>query len=111
MEIFKHYSWPGNFRELRNIIRRATLLAQGNIISINVLPSELMFENLTHTSSKSMAGSTDLKAIAERTEKEMILKTLESVNYNKSKAALLLNIDRKTLYNKIKQYNIRLGSE
>ncbi|HET8963899.1 MAG TPA: sigma-54 dependent transcriptional regulator, partial [Chitinophagales bacterium] len=111
MEIFKHYSWPGNFRELRNIIRRATLLAQGNIIPINVLPSELMFENLTNSSSKSMAGSTDLKAIAERTEKEMILKTLESVNYNKSKAALLLNIDRKTLYNKIKQYNIRLGAE
>lgn len=111
MEIFKHYSWPGNFRELRNIIRRATLLAQGNIIPISVLPSELMFENLTHSSSKSMAGSTDLKAIAERTEREMILKTLESVNYNKSKAALLLNIDRKTLYNKIKQYNIRLGAE
>lgn len=108
IEIFKRYSWPGNFRELRNIIRRANLLTRGNVIPIGVLPSEIMHETAPPIPAKSTAVNTDLKAIAERTEKEMILKTLESVNYNKSKAALLLNIDRKTLYNKIKLYNIHL---
>lgn len=109
MHIFKKYSWPGNFRELRNVIRRAALLSQNEIIQTSVLPLEIVEEKIKPEIPIEQQAPADLKSMAERTEKEMILKTLEKVNYNKSKAALILKIDRKTLYNKLKQYNINIS--
>ncbi len=106
------YSWPGNLRELKNVIKRAVLLSKTDIITPQVLPPEVFDFKKETESVGADAGSqvklsdTDLKSINERTEKEMIIKILEKVRYNKSKAARLLNIDRKTLYNKLKLYNI-----
>ncbi|MEJ8803760.1 sigma-54-dependent transcriptional regulator [Pontibacter sp. H249] len=111
-EVLLHYRWPGNLRELKNVIKRAVLLTKGNTISLQVLPPEVVNykpEPVINTESIRMAAGqseTNLKSITERNEREMILKTLEQVRYNKSKAARLLNIDRKTLYNKLRQYNI-----
>ena len=113
--IFKKYSWPGNLRELRNVVRRAVLLTSGSLVKKETLPHEIVFEkredtsvnNLNHQPIEQQPG--DLKSLAEKTEKEMIINTLIKVNYNKSKAATILKIDRKTLYNKMKLYKILTG--
>jgi two-component system, NtrC family, response regulator HydG len=122
--IFRNYVWYGNLRELKNVIKRATLLSDGEEIEPSSLPFEisnfekLQFEkqpepsstNTIPTTVSEIAESprnlseTTLKGASIDAEYEMILKALKKVNFNKSKAAKLLNIDRKTLYNKMKQY-------
>jgi two-component system response regulator HydG len=124
--IFKTYVWYGNLRELKNVIKRATLLTDGEQIEASSLPFEishhnkLQFESQSEPSVKPAApaptakeeiieaqrsiSETTLKGASIDAEYEMILKALKKVNFNKSKAAKLLNIDRKTLYNKMKQY-------
>lgn len=112
MQIFNRYSWPGNLRELRNVVRRAVLLTSGSHVKKETLPHEIVFEQKEEVTRQSQPVITqtehpsDLKSLAEKTEKEMIINTLIKVNYNKSKAASLLKIDRKTLYNKMKLYKI-----
>jgi two-component system, NtrC family, response regulator HydG len=95
--IFQKYSWPGNLRELQNCIKRATLLSQGNFIESDVLPIEFF-----QTERQSSSGSFSLSD----NEKEAIIHALSRTQNNKSEAAKLLKITRKTLYNKLKQYNI-----
>jgi two-component system response regulator HydG len=101
-DAIKSYDWPGNLRELRNVIRRAVLLTTDSIAQKSALPDE-MFTQSQHTTA---SNKSDLKAVREVREKEMILKTLEEAKYNKSKAARLLNIDRKTLYSKMERYGL-----
>jgi two-component system, NtrC family, response regulator HydG len=103
LTIFKAYQWPGNLRELRNVVKRAVLLTASDKILKETLPQE-MIQALYVTSGDNVG--TDLKAQQELREKEMIIKTLHEVKYNKSKAARLLNIDRKTLYLKLEKYEI-----
>jgi two-component system, NtrC family, response regulator HydG len=133
-QIFRNYVWYGNLRELRNVIKRATLLSDGEEIEPSALPFEisnfnkLQFDkqvqpepvtnSFVPVTPAAFAGSgsveedepqrglseTSLKGASIDAEYEMILKALKKVNFNKSKAAKLLNIDRKTLYNKMKQY-------
>lgn len=103
--IFKRYDWPGNLRELRNVIRRMVLLSTGSVLGVNLLPEDMILALERERESNAEPG-TDLKAIQEQNEKEMIIKALKEVRFNKSKAAKLLNIDRKTLYNKLERYQI-----
>ncbi|MCC5931632.1 MAG: sigma-54-dependent Fis family transcriptional regulator [Cyclobacteriaceae bacterium] len=100
LRIFLSYSWPGNIREFKNIVKRAVLLCEGAQINKLCIPDEL-FE-----SANLMINSTNLKEIQKESEKEIIVKTLEKNRYNKSKTARMLNIDRKTLYMKIEKYGI-----
>jgi len=102
MQIFSLYEWPGNLRELKNSIKRAVLLTKGDTIEKNVLPEEMILETFANPSEPEF----DLKALHGTNEREIIIKTLQEVKYNKSKAARLLNIDRKTLYLKLAKYNI-----
>lgn len=98
------YSWPGNIREIKNVIRRGVLLASSGMITKHHLPS-IMF--MTESKNEQSAVSTtDLKSMAESQEKATIMSVLKKTYFNKTKAAQLLNIDRKTLYNKIKQYGL-----
>lgn len=141
-QIFKNYKWPGNLRELKNVVKRSALLADGELIDVKALPFELVnhsrltFDavpdedakpgnelNKWNTSSYSSVHVQEttvqappveeftklnkytLKTVSIDAEYEMILEALKKANFNKSKAAKLLNVDRKTLYNKMKQYN------
>ncbi len=120
-DVFKKYIWHGNLRELKNVVKRATLLADSSVIDIKSIPFELVnfrklqFENSGDSqppvketpaavSQPPMAREPGLKSVSIDAEYEWILETLKKVDFNKSKAAKLLKIDRKTLYNKIKQY-------
>ncbi|WP_031530749.1 sigma-54-dependent transcriptional regulator [Dyadobacter crusticola] len=102
MEIFQKYDWPGNLRELNNVIKRLVLLSKEEVATSSALPAEM----ITAMEGAQKPTGSDLKALQETHEKEMIEKVLQEVRYNKSKAAKLLNIDRKTLYYKIEKYQI-----
>jgi two-component system response regulator HydG len=102
--LFHRYSWPGNVREMKNIIKRAVLLCLGPKITEEQLPSELVYGDFEQFSTTE--GGKDLRSRTESQERQIIVETLEKTRYNKSKAAELLKIDRKTLYNKIRQYGI-----
>ena len=140
-QIFKFYKWPGNLRELKNVVKRSALLADGDIIDVKALPFELVnhhrlvfdsqtdeaitkipdssvidpSDNVAHVPEHTFQSSQiddfnklnryTLKTVSIDAEYEMILEALKKANFNKSKAAKLLNVDRKTLYNKMKQYN------
>ena len=106
MDILMNYSWPGNLRELKNVIRRAVLLEQSSMISLVSLPSEIIRKENQASTDFKKSEVENLKDMKEKAEYELIMATLEKVRYNKSKAAELLDIDRKTLYNKMKQYGI-----
>jgi two-component system response regulator HydG len=101
-QVLNQYDWPGNLRELKNVIKRMVLLTPGETAGIEALPDEMM---LAINQAPKPSGS-NLKAINEANEKALIQETLVKVKYNKSQAAKLLNIDRKTLYSKMERYEI-----
>lgn len=133
-EVLINYVWPGNLRELKNVIKRSVLLTNVDYIQLSSLPFEIInfkklsFENdqpseniepiisriverrevIASLSEKKFESDETLdgmlKGAAVDVEYDLILKTLEEVNFNKSKAARILNIDRKTLYNKMRIY-------
>ncbi len=106
LRLFENYDWPGNLREMRNVVKRAVLLSRDDKVSVQSLPAEMMENIRAMETREKTAGVYDLKALQEVQEREMILKTLQEVRYNKSKAARILNIDRKTLYLKMDKYGI-----
>ncbi|CCG99275.1 two component, sigma54 specific, transcriptional regulator, Fis family [Fibrella aestuarina BUZ 2] len=124
---FRDYYWHGNLRELQNVVKRAVLLTQGDYITVDVLPHEIVSptyitpeETVSYVVDSVRPGSppvvqqaaqgsgNNLKSVSESAERVAILKVLEKTGYNKTKAAEVLNIDRKTLYNKLKAYDIHL---
>ncbi len=111
-QILLNYHWPGNIRELKNVITRSVLLSGTTRLTMQDIPVEIKTKQVLHQNSQEdMPGDrpgVKLKDAAGKAEKEAIIRALIKSNYNKSKAARLLKIDRKTLYNKIKQFNISL---
>ena len=90
------YNWPGNLRELNNVMKRATLLATGRYIGVTELE-----QSMAHIQPQAPTALHD-----EETELQRIEAALKAAGGNKSKAAQLLAVDRKTLYNKMKKYGI-----
>ena len=114
-EMFLKYAWPGNLREFRNVVRRAVLLTSSGEIKSSVLPWEITQAQKANDFQHSFTSSgmenpepkikeLDLKDAAAKAEYDTIMSVLKDVNFNKTKAAEILKIDRKTLYNKIKIY-------
>jgi two-component system, NtrC family, response regulator HydG len=112
---FLNYQWPGNLRELKNVIKRAALLTDGDTIVTKALPMEIstvkyafpdIHPRMTGIGNTPVATVPNLKSISLEAEYEMIMSVLKQVNFNRTKAAKILNIDRKTLYNKMKALNI-----
>lgn len=97
---FQEYHWPGNLRELQNVIKRAVLLTSGDRIKLEALPREV--------TSKRERPVVEEHFSKEEYEKEQIIKALKKTNFNKSKAAKLLQVTRKTLYNRINHYDLDL---
>lgn len=97
MQLFQSYSWPGNLRQMKNVIKYATLLATGRYITRKELPEELTENLSSHT-------NIQLKNVEH--ERDLIRKALQECGNNKTRAAQLLDIDRKTLYNKLKIYQL-----
>src|ERR1700751_2974186 len=103
MDIFMSHTWPGNIRELRNVLERSTIMCEKDMITRNCLPDEF---------GKSQAkGPSDLSNIrfpvgttVDAMERELILQTLNATGNNKTRAADLLGISLKTLHNKLKEY-------
>jgi transcriptional regulator with PAS, ATPase and Fis domain len=103
MDIFMSHTWPGNIRELRNVLERSTIMCEKDMITRSCLPDEF---------GKSQAkGPSDLSNIrfpvgttVDAMERELILQTLNATGNNKTRAADLLGISLKTLHNKLKEY-------
>jgi len=103
MDIFMSHTWPGNIRELRNVLERSTIMCEKEMITRSCLPDEF---------GKSQGkGPSDLSSIkfpvgttVDAMERELILQTLNATGNNKTRAADLLGISLKTLHNKLKEY-------
>jgi len=116
--IFQNYVWYGNLRELKNVIKRAALLTDGDRVEARTLPFEISnFAKLQFDDAgiiplereieiKNPIMHVAVKDVVIDAEYELIFNTLKKVKFNKSKAARLLNVDRKTLYNKLDQYQL-----
>jgi len=91
-----NYNWPGNIRELRNVIERGVILSENGVITENALPREL---------SVKAEGESDFLSL-EAVEREHIAKVLTCFGNNRTLAAAALGISRKTLYRKIREYDI-----
>lgn len=107
MEHLKNYSWPGNIRELENIVERCVVINESDVIGEDSLPAEILSCSGNEVSCSSAENSRELlnEAIDDK-EKEVIIKVLRENNGNKTKSALALGISRRSLHRKIQKYGI-----
>lgn len=110
LNVLNAYNWPGNARELENIIERAVILDTNGVIGNDDLPDAILnsvrpVESVTLIDDPCMPEFS-LKSAMQEPEKTHILRVLQEVGWNKKKAAMKLGVNRTTLYNKIRQYNI-----
>ena len=98
----ERYHWPGNVRELRNVIQRAVVLSGSGLISNEHLPDTVL-RGAAPTAAAAAASVTPIREM----ERDLILRALEETAQDKRKAAQLLGISLKTLYNKLAKYGIQ----
>ena len=106
LPVLLDYDWPGNVRELENIIERSVALATGPVISLRDLPLDLA---LPDTGARREEPGLSLKEARERFERQFILRVLESVDWNQSRAARLLGLHRNTLIARLAGWGLRRG--
>jgi two-component system response regulator HydG len=103
MDLLMRYDWPGNIRELENCVERAVILARGEVIA----PADLPLPIQSLSKDREIQGLNLPSGISlQEVEKALILKTLEDTGGNRSRAAEILGINRRTLQNKLKEYGI-----
>jgi two-component system response regulator HydG len=98
------YPWPGNVRELRNVVERAAALTTADRMRVDDLPDKIRY----HRARQIVLDADDPAALVplEQVERRYILQVLDSVSGNRTQAAQILGLDRKTLYRKLKQYGL-----
>ena len=103
LDLFMRYDWPGNVRELENVIERSVIMSRGDHISLDDLP-----RNIQELSADLENDNTGVRPgwSMKEVERDLIIKTLEQTGGNKTKAAEILGINRKTLQNKLKEYEV-----
>ncbi|MCL4475211.1 MAG: sigma-54 dependent transcriptional regulator [Nitrospirae bacterium] len=97
------YDWPGNIRELENVLERMVLMSETDILGLELMPEEIRGSGFTAASS---TLKEKIDTVSHLTEKQMIIDALNKTNQNRTKAAELLGISRRTLQNKIKEYGL-----
>lgn len=105
IEAFLNYDWPGNIRELKNVLEKICVIADDINVSIKDMPKYIIQNSMKNRWENSKTG---LKNIMNSIEKEIILNTLKQYKGNKRKAAEILEIPRSSLYRKLEEYNICL---
>jgi two-component system, NtrC family, response regulator AtoC len=108
IEILQRYNWPGNVRELENVMERAVLLSKGDYITANDLPQNLIAHS--HSDSDEF-GRMSLKQALAGPEKAIIKTALETNEWNRKKTADALQVNRTTLYKKMKRYGLESEAE
>jgi PAS domain S-box-containing protein len=108
LKVLMNYSYPGNIRELKNIVEKSYLLCPGSTIQHKDLPDEVKEENGKF--SKKEESISDMMQSAQRLEREILIEALTNANKNKTRAAQMLHITKPTLYKRIKEHNIDLDS-
>ncbi len=109
MQVLMNHSWPGNVRELENIVERAVILDTDGLIEIDDLPELLVGSTIVYADTrinKNTGDAVSLKDALKEPEMVYILKVMKEVGWNKKKAARKLGVNRTTLYNKLKKYNL-----
>jgi two-component system, NtrC family, response regulator AtoC len=101
------HTWPGNIRELENVIQRAIVMAQGSVITKDDLPIESFPQGKGDEHQPTTNRRTPLKKLTAEFEKKIILQALANAGWNRTKAADLLQIHRRLLFSKMKQYKIK----
>jgi DNA-binding NtrC family response regulator len=104
MKQFQQYNWPGNIRELRNTLERAVIVCEGKVVEPKHLPPGFGQAPIAMTTTPGTGLQLGVGTTVGEAEKLLILKTLESTNNNKTRAAEILGISLKTLHNKLKEY-------
>jgi DNA-binding NtrC family response regulator len=106
LDIFMSHTWPGNIRELRNVLERAAIMSEKDLISRSSLPGE--FGKLASKNPSDLSGiKFPIGTTVDAMERELIVQTLQATGNNKTRASELLGVSLKTLHNKLKEY----GSE
>jgi transcriptional regulator with PAS, ATPase and Fis domain len=103
MAAFGQYPWPGNIRELENLLERMVLMAETDALELNQVPPEIRGPQLSAPPSVFKERVDEISHLA---EKQMIIDALNKTNQNRTRAAALLGISRRTLQNKIKEYGL-----
>jgi two-component system response regulator HydG len=110
LNVLMSYTWHGNLRELKNVIKRSVLLCSGSHITKEHFPEEIIYPNEEGQTGFDILidgeAPSSLKAVTEAAERIAIINALKRTNNNRSKTAEVLEVDRKTLYNKLKAYNL-----
>jgi transcriptional regulator with PAS, ATPase and Fis domain len=103
MATFTNYDWPGNIRELENVMERMVVMSETDLLSLDQVPPEI--RGMVSTTEASTLKE-KIETLSQVTEKQMIIDALNKTNQNRTQAAKLLGISRRTLQNKIKEYGL-----
>jgi DNA-binding NtrC family response regulator len=105
--LLRGYAWPGNVRELENLVERLVVMSNGGGVSVEQLPAEIQLRKPAQPSLGTSGEPASLRVARQRFERDMILEALSGCGWNQSRAAVLLQVHRRTLVAKIQQYAIK----